>query len=155
MQALWCDESGMILSAEMVTVGTVGVLGAIVGLNAASTAIDAEMKEMAGAIRSLDQSYGYVGHRGCGAWTAGSYYRQQDVGLSLAELSADGSKDTETIRQQVDAQRKGHLPPAPQPQPHVEPTPTALPNQIPTLNTPIPTTEASKTEASKPSEEPK
>ena len=143
----------MILSAEMVTVGTVGVLGAIVGLNAASTAVDAEMKEMAGAIRSLDQSYGYVGHRGCGAWTAGSYYRQQDVALSLAELSADGSMDTETIRQQVDAQRKGHLPPAPQPQPHVEPTPTPLPNQIPTLDTQVPTTAAPTTESPKPGEE--
>ena len=34
---LWQDELGLILSAEAVTVGTIGVLGAVVGLNMAST----------------------------------------------------------------------------------------------------------------------
>ena len=129
IQKLWHDESGLILSAEAVTIGTVGVLGTIVGLNAAGTAIDGEMKEMASAIRSLDQSYGYVGHRGCGAWTAGSYYRQPDVQHSLAELSADG--DINSIQQQVDAERKLRLSPAPHPVPHVEPTAAPLPNEIP------------------------
>ncbi len=128
---LWDDESGLILSAEAVTVGTVGVLGAIVGLQAAGSAINGELKEMAGAIRSLDQSYAFAGHRGCGAWTAGSYYVQPCVQQSLAELCPDGQVDVKSIQQGIDADRKAGLQPAPQPQPHVEPTPTVIPNQIP------------------------
>src|SRR5690606_34960632 len=76
LQQLWQDESGVVLSAEVVTVGTLGVLGAVVGLNAAGTAIDGELKEFSSAIRSLDQSYCVSGHRSCRAWTAGSCYRQ-------------------------------------------------------------------------------
>ena len=135
IQEILRDESGFILSAEAVTVGTVGVLGAIVGLNAVGTAVDGEMKEMAAAIRSLDQSYGYVGHRSCGAWSAGSYYRQPDVQLSLAELSAEGASDIQGIQQQIDSQRKGHLPPAPQPKPYDDSISTPVPNQIPTSET--------------------
>ena len=71
IRKLWYDEGGVVLSAEVVMVGTVAVLGTIVGLSTVSTAVDQEMKEFAGAIRSLDQSYGYVGHQSCRAWTAG------------------------------------------------------------------------------------
>lgn len=95
LQKLWQDETGVVLSAEVVTVGTLGVLGAVVGLNAAGNAIDGELKEFASAIRSLDQSYTVAGHQSCRAWTAGSCYRQQDVETSLAEIcgtSADAPK---------------------------------------------------------------
>ena len=40
---LWQDEHGLILSAEAVMVGTLGVLGAVVGMNMASTAVDEEI----------------------------------------------------------------------------------------------------------------
>lgn len=133
---LWKDESGLILSAETVTLGTVGVLGSIVGLNALGTAVNDEMKELASAFRSLDQSYGYVGHRGCRAWSAGSCYIQPDVQQSLAEINADGAVDVKAIQQQVEEQRKAYLKPAPQPTPHVDPTPAAnnpapAPNDLP------------------------
>jgi hypothetical protein len=102
---LWNDETGAVLTAEVVMVGTVAVLGSIVGLNAATTAVDEELKEFAGAIRSLDQSYGYLGHQSCRAWSAGSYYRQQDVQVSLQELCGEQTVDIGEIQQQVDAQR--------------------------------------------------
>jgi hypothetical protein len=134
IQKLWQDESGVVLSAEAVLLGTVGVLGAVVGLNSVSTAVDQELKEYAGAIRSLDQSYGYVGHQSCRAFTAGSYYRQQDVSLSLSDLCATGDTDVRAIQKHVDMYRESHLPTV-QPKPVVapqvqEPTP-AIPNQIP------------------------
>lgn len=132
IKKLWSDEGGLVLSAEVVTVGTVGVLGAVVGLNAASTAVDQELKEFAGAIRSLDQSYGYVGHQSCRAWTAGSCYRQQDVQRSLADLCSDGATDLQAIENHVKSQRSLQLPVAPHPTLDAdEPTPVT-PNQIPT-----------------------
>ncbi len=128
---LWQDEHGLILSAEAVTIGTVGVLGAVVGLNMASTAVDEELKEFAFAIRSLDQSYGYVGHQSCRAWSARSSYRQQDVQVSLNDLCADGATDIRGIQEHVGAQQKAHLPPAPHPKSEVEEAVPVAPNQIP------------------------
>ena len=132
IQELWKDESGLILSAETVTLGTVGVLGAVVGLNAAGSAVNGELKEMAGAIRSLDQSYAFVGHRGCGAWTAGSCYIQPNVQQSLAEINADGQIDVKTIQQRIEDERNSLSSPASQQQVVPVPTPTPTPNQIQT-----------------------
>lgn len=128
---LWRDEHGLILSAEAVTVGTIGVLGAVAGLNMASTAVDEEMKEFAYAIRSLDQSYGFVGHQSCRAWSAGSSYRQQDVQVSLNELCAHGGTDIRAIQEHVQAQQKSQLPPAPHPQVDTDHAVPVAPNQIP------------------------
>ena len=131
---LWNDESGLVMSAETVTLGTVGVLGSIVGLNAMGSAINGEFKEMASAIRSLDQSYGYLGHRSCTAWTAGSCYVQPDVQQSLAEINAEGTVDPKTIQQKVEEQRKSLGQPSVQPEvvpakPANEPLPNQLPKQ--------------------------
>ncbi len=131
IENLWQDECGLILSAEAVMIGTLGVLGAVVGLNAAGTAVDQELKEFAGAIRSLDQSYGYVGHQSCRAWTAGSYYRQPDVQHALSDLCSDGETDIRAIEKHVDAQRSVHLPPALHPQLEEASEAPATPNQIP------------------------
>lgn len=128
---LWQDEHGLILSAEAVTVGTLGVLGAVVGMNMATTAVDEELKEFAYAIRSLDQSYGYVGHQSCRAWSAGSSYRQQDVQVSLNDLCANGATDIRAIQEHVNAQQKAQLPLAPLPQADSEHAVPVAPNQIP------------------------
>ncbi len=95
---LWQDERGAVLSAEVVTVGTVAVLGAIAGLSVAGNAVNGEMKDFAYAIRSLDQSYAYNGHRSCGAYTAGSCYTQQDVQESIQALCADPENAAETTK---------------------------------------------------------
>ncbi len=86
LKNFWSDEAGFVVSAELVMLGTVGVLGATVGLSAASTAVNDEMLEFSHAIRSLDQSYHVEGHQSCRAWTASSSYRQQDVDISRADL---------------------------------------------------------------------
>jgi hypothetical protein len=102
---LWIDEAGAVLAAEVVMVGTVAVLASVVGLNLAATAVNDELTEFSSAIRSLDQSYAYLGHQSCRAWSAGSYYRQPDVQQSLSELCGEGPADVESIRQTIDAQR--------------------------------------------------
>ncbi len=102
---LWRDESGAILTAETVMIGSIVVLGSMVGLNAAASAVNDEMVEMASAIRSLDQSYAFTGQSSCRAWTAGSYYIQPKVEVSLRELCGEAEADVAAMRQQIDAQR--------------------------------------------------
>lgn len=83
---LWNDETGTVLSAELVLVGTLGVIGATAGIAAVGHSVDGELEEVAYSLRSLDQSYHLEGHRGCRAWTAGSSYTQRPVEESHDEL---------------------------------------------------------------------
>lgn len=103
---LWNDEAGVVLSAEAVLLGTVGVLGAVAGLSTISHAVDGELRDVGFAIRSLDQSYCYHGHSSCVAWTAGSYYFQPKVETALADLGAQSEADVKAIQARVDAYRK-------------------------------------------------
>lgn len=146
LRHLYQDEAGMVVSAEAVTVGTIGVLTAVVGANAIGSAVDSELREAALAIRSLDQSYIYAGHRGCGAWTAGSYYIQPSVEQSAAELYPDSEPELRAIQKRIDDERKAFAQPpgqirkpaeakpaAPTPTPiqETQPNPEPKPNQIP------------------------
>jgi hypothetical protein len=87
----WNDEFGALLSAEAAAIGTITVIGATAGLSVASKAVNAELGEVALAIRSLDQSYAFPGHgsRGGRVFTAGSSYTQPPVEKSLDEVRAD------------------------------------------------------------------
>ncbi len=53
----WKDEEGVILSAEIVLLGTILVLGMIVGLVEVQSAVVAEMGDLGDAIGNMDQSY--------------------------------------------------------------------------------------------------
>ena len=53
----WKDEEGVILSAEIVLVGTILVLGMIVGLVEVQSAVVAELSDLGDAIGNMDQSY--------------------------------------------------------------------------------------------------
>lgn len=102
----WQDEAGLVMSAELVMLGTVGVIGATVGLSAASTAINDEMVEFSHAIRSLDQSYEVQGHTSCRAWTASSSYHQQDVEKSLADLCGQIDKANRAVEKKREMKRQ-------------------------------------------------
>lgn len=85
MKSLWqkllADETGVVLSSEIALVGTVGVLGMVVGLEAVTSAVNSELNDFASAIGALDQSYNYrsmakFGHgwvRGSGFNDGGDY----------------------------------------------------------------------------------
>jgi Flp pilus assembly pilin Flp len=73
-RSFWRDESGSIVSAEMVTIGAVVAVGAAAGMQTVSSTVDEEVRDMTRAIRSLDQSYSYRGFRGCNSMTAGSAF---------------------------------------------------------------------------------
>jgi hypothetical protein len=105
VKKLWNDEGGAVLSAEVVLVGTVAVLGSVTGLHMAAQAVDEELREFAYAIRSLDQSYAFLGHHSCRAWSAGSCYRQPDVQQSLSELCGESAADVGALQQKIEAER--------------------------------------------------
>lgn len=104
------DEHGFVLSAEMALLGTVGVIGATVGLTAVTKSVNDELTEVAMAFRSLDQSFHFEGASGCGACTAGSCYTQPPVEVSLKKLAAEIEKAQAHEKKHHDAQStdKGH-----------------------------------------------
>ena len=59
------DENGVIISAELVLVLTITVLGVIVGLSQVTTAVNTELLDIAHAIGNLNQSYTIPGYMGC------------------------------------------------------------------------------------------
>src|SRR5262245_19837520 len=59
------DECGLIISAELVLVLTICVLGVIVGLSSVVLAVNEELLDVAHAIGSLNQSFGTIGFTGC------------------------------------------------------------------------------------------
>ncbi len=70
MNQLLQDETGAIISAEMVIIATVVVLALVVGWNAVAGAMVGELVDVATAFGSLNQSYNYrgiahVGHASC------------------------------------------------------------------------------------------
>ncbi len=70
MNQLLQDETGAIISAEMVIIATVVVLALVVGWNAVAGAMVGELVDVATAFGSLDQSYNYrgirhIGHASC------------------------------------------------------------------------------------------
>lgn len=58
---LWNDDAGFIVSAELLFLFTITVLGLLVGWVSVRNAVVTELVEVANAIQSLDQSYSYLG----------------------------------------------------------------------------------------------
>lgn len=58
---LWRDDAGFIVSAELVIVATLLVIGLIVGLSEVQHAVVAELNDVGDAIGSLNQGYRFSG----------------------------------------------------------------------------------------------
>ena len=113
IRELWNDEAGVLLSAEAAIVGTAAVVGVGAGLNVVATSVNEELKEVGYAIRSLDQSYSIPERKSCGAWTAGSEFKQQPVEKSLKQLrqverkaKAAAKKQAQRLKERVKNQQK-------------------------------------------------
>jgi len=68
---LWNDEAGFVVSAELILVATVAVIGLLVGLAAVRDGVVSELSDVAGAIQDVNQSYSIDGVVGHNANTAG------------------------------------------------------------------------------------
>ncbi len=57
LKSLWNDEAGVILSAELVLIGTILVVGMIVGLVELQCSVVDELNDLGEAFGSINQSY--------------------------------------------------------------------------------------------------
>lgn len=100
------DEAGLVLSAEAMVIGTVGVVGATAGLVAVSRTTNDELADTAFAIRSIDQSFQIEGDSRCGAYIAGSKFTQQPVEESLKVLREQFEKDKAAEQKKLESAEK-------------------------------------------------
>ncbi len=73
MMKLWNDEAGFIVSAELVLIATILVLGMIVGLVSVRDQVVQELGDIALAIGFINQSYSFSGITGHTSSTTGSW----------------------------------------------------------------------------------
>lgn len=86
LSLLWQDDAGFVVSAELVIVATLLVVGLIVGLSEVQHAVVAELNDVGDAIGSLNQGYRFSGFskRKAGGGVAASSY-----GSSFADTMDD------------------------------------------------------------------
>ncbi|MCA8985535.1 MAG: branched-chain amino acid aminotransferase [Planctomycetaceae bacterium] len=75
--ALYNDEAGFIVSAELVLVATIGVLAMIVGLSEVAFNVNQELEDVGSAFGSINQSFQYKGTKGHKGSIAGSTYNDE------------------------------------------------------------------------------
>jgi hypothetical protein len=80
VREFWVDQSGSLLSAELVLVGTVVTVGAVTGLQTVASSVEDEIRDVSQSIRKVNQSYSYRGFRGCFSQTAGSAFIDPTLG---------------------------------------------------------------------------
>lgn len=77
LRKLWNDEHGFVISAELVLVATIVVLGLVVGLVEVRQAISEELEDVASAFGSVNQSYNFIGLSTGKAQSSGSGFSDQ------------------------------------------------------------------------------
>lgn len=64
-RSLWQDQQGLVLSAELIIIVTLVVIGLITGLACLQQAVVGELQDVGFAIRGMNQSYGTPTFWGC------------------------------------------------------------------------------------------
>ena len=90
LKKLWLDEGGATISAELALVGTILVIGVVVGLSAVQTAVVTELADLGAAIGNLDQSYSTGGVTGHHAASSASTFTD-DADSCDVDVSGDGN----------------------------------------------------------------
>lgn len=90
---LFQDEAGFIVSAELILVATIVVLGMVVGLAEVSNGINEELEDVATAFGRVNQSYFVSGFRGHKARTSSSSFTDSpDFCDSEFDIRCDSSR---------------------------------------------------------------
>lgn len=71
------DENGFIVSAELVLVATIAVLGMIVGLSEVALNVNTELEDVGSAFSCIQQSYKVQGSSGHKGYTSGSSFHDR------------------------------------------------------------------------------
>ena len=74
LNRLWSDDSGFIVSAELVLIATVVLIGLIVGLATLRDDMVNELADVADAFSELNQSYSFAGITGHSSSVSGTFF---------------------------------------------------------------------------------
>jgi hypothetical protein len=74
MKSLFNDENGFVVSAELILIATIAVLGLVVGLAEVRQAVSEELEDVASAIGAMNQSYTYAGLKSPKSCISGSRF---------------------------------------------------------------------------------
>lgn len=74
LRRLWNDQSGAIVSAEIVLIASILILGVIVGLKSLRDSVVTELADVAQAFANLNQSFSFSGVSGHHAFTGGGSF---------------------------------------------------------------------------------
>lgn len=88
--ALYHDQNGFIISAELVLVSTICVMGMIVGLTEVSFNVNQELEDVGSAVGSVNQTFRFNGASGFKGGTVGSCFGDSyDDGDSQTDISCN------------------------------------------------------------------
>ena len=73
--ALINDESGFIVSAELVLVATIAILGMVVGLSEVAINVNNELEDVGSAFGAINQTFCFQGIKGHQGYVGGSEFR--------------------------------------------------------------------------------
>ena len=89
LQSLWNDDQGFIVSAELVLIATILVIGVLVGLTTMRDQVVQELGDMASAVGALNQSYSFGAVTVAGFTVAGSQYTDLSDFCDSADTAGD------------------------------------------------------------------
>jgi Flp pilus assembly pilin Flp len=99
LHALKNDENGFVVSAELVLVGTILVLGMIVGLSELSFNVNQELEDLGSAIGGINQTYYYTMASGQKGESVGSTFLDfQDECDNVCDITCDSVAQPEKPR---------------------------------------------------------
>jgi len=91
MKALYHDDAGFIVSAELILVSTIVVLGLIVGLSEVAHGVNQELEDVGSAFGKVNQSYQFTGFTGAKGRVVGSRFNDfKDECDSQFDITCDG-----------------------------------------------------------------
>lgn len=94
LKNLMNDEHGFVVSAELILISTIAVIGLLVGMAEVRHAVVEELEDVASAIGSLNQGYCLSGLGTCKANSNGSqFFDDGDLCDSQYDLRANGATD--------------------------------------------------------------
>ena len=112
LNQLFANEDGFVISAELVLVLTIAVLGIIVGLSHVALAINEELSDVGQAIGSLNQSFSFTGFHCCPCPTGGFTSSVAGSAFHDSPDICDGSTSADVVTCMATAECGMVMPPA-------------------------------------------
>ena len=87
LNRLWVEETGAILSAEVMLVASILVIGVIAGLSSLRDSVVTELADLAQALGNVNQSYSFGGVQGHHVFNGGGVFVDNTDFCDVASLT--------------------------------------------------------------------